>query len=74
MCHRGHQADADPLADVGAKDITAHVNFTGIALAGQDAGLEVLGYCTQARFLINCGILPMMEAAAAGRARDGARG
>ena len=34
MCHRGHQADGDPLADVGEKDITAHVNFTGIALAG----------------------------------------
>jgi len=63
MCHRGHQADGDPLADVGAKDITAHVNFTGVALAGQDAGLEVLGYCSQARFLLNAGILPMMEQA-----------
>lgn len=63
MCHRAHQADGDPLADVGAKDITAHVNFTGVALAGQEAGLEVLGYCSQARFLLNAGILPMMEAA-----------
>ena len=63
MCHRGHLADADPLADVGAKDITAHVDFTGIALAGQDAGLEVLGYTSQARFLLNAGILPMMEPA-----------
>lgn len=57
MCHRAHRADTDPLADVGAKDITAHVNFTGIALAGQDAGLEVLGYTSQARFLLNCGLL-----------------
>lgn len=63
MCHRGHQADGDPLADVGEKDITAHVNFTGIALAGQGAGLEVLGYCNQARFLLNAGIVPMMEQA-----------
>ncbi|SCK42208.1 SAM-dependent methyltransferase, MidA family [Variovorax sp. HW608] len=63
MCHRGHQADGDPLSDVGEKDITAHVNFTGIALAGQNAGLEVLGYCNQARFLLNAGILPMMEEA-----------
>lgn len=61
MCHRGHQADGDPLSDVGAKDITAHVNFTAIALAGQEAGLEVLGYASQARFLLNSGILPMME-------------
>jgi SAM-dependent MidA family methyltransferase len=57
MCHRGHRADADPLADVGDKDITAHVDFTGIALAGQEAGFEVLGYATQARFLMNCGLL-----------------
>jgi SAM-dependent MidA family methyltransferase len=63
MCHRGHAADGDPLADVGEKDITAHVNFTGIALAGQDAGFEVLGYCSQARFLLNAGLLPAMEQA-----------
>ena len=61
MCHRAHMADGDPLSDVGLKDITAHVNFTGIALAGQNAGLEVLGYCSQARFLLNCGLLTHME-------------
>ena len=61
MCHRAHQADADPLADVGLKDITAHVNFTGVALAAQDAGLSVLGYASQARFLLNCGLAPMLE-------------
>lgn len=58
MCHQLHKADADPLQDVGRKDITAHVNFTGVALAGQDAGLHVLGYTSQAHFLINCGLLP----------------
>jgi SAM-dependent MidA family methyltransferase len=58
MCHQLHKADSDPLADVGRKDITAHVNFTGVALAAQDAGLNVLGYTTQAHFLINCGLLP----------------
>nr|WP_243738725.1 SAM-dependent methyltransferase [Aquabacterium commune] len=56
MCHHAHTADADPLAMVGDKDITAHVNFTGIALAGQEAGWEVLGYCSQGRFLTNCGL------------------
>jgi SAM-dependent MidA family methyltransferase len=64
MCHRAHLADADPLAAVGDKDITAHVNFTGIALAGQSAGFEVLGYATQARFLMNCGLLELLEGAA----------
>lgn len=61
MCHRAHQADPDPLADVGLKDITAHVNYTGIALAAQEAGLHVLGYCSQARFLFNCGLAQLME-------------
>ena len=60
MCHRAHRADGDALADVGSKDITAHVNFTGIALAGQSAGLEVIGYTSQGRFLLNCGLLEGM--------------
>jgi SAM-dependent MidA family methyltransferase len=63
MCHRAHRADTDPLVDIGQKDITAHVDFTGIALAGQDAGLKVLGYTSQARFLMNCGLLDLLEGA-----------
>ena len=61
MCHRAHQADGDPLQDVGEKDITAHVNFTGIALAAQEAGLDVLGYTSQARFLLNCGLADLLQ-------------
>jgi len=61
MCHRGHRADGDPLVEPGLKDITAHVDFTGIALAGQDAGLQVLGYTSQARFLMNCGLLDALR-------------
>jgi len=67
MCHRAHQVDDNPLLDVGLKDITAHVNFTAMALAAQDQrlpegqGWSVLGYTTQAHFLINCGLLPKME-------------
>jgi SAM-dependent MidA family methyltransferase len=67
MCHRAHRADTDPLVDVGDKDITAHVDFSAVALAGQEAGLTVLGYTSQARFLLNCGLL---EGLAAGR-QDG---
>ena len=63
MCHRAHVADTDPLADTGAKDITAHVNFTGIAMAGQAGGLDVLGYTSQARFLMNCGLLDLLQGA-----------
>ena len=63
MCHRAHRADPDPLADVGDKDITAHVNFSGVALAAQEAGLDVVGYTTQARFLLNCGLLELLAGA-----------
>ena len=56
-CFRAHRHDDQPLLDVGLKDITAHVNFTGVALAAQDAGLSVLGYTSQGRFLLNCGVL-----------------
>ncbi len=63
MCHRGHLADPDPLVEVGLKDITAHVNFTGLALAAQDAAPDVgtLGYTTQAHFLLNAGLLSKLE-------------
>jgi SAM-dependent MidA family methyltransferase len=63
MCHRAHRSDHNPLADVGLKDITAHVNFSAIALAGQNAGLTVLGYANQARFLMNCGIMQLLQGA-----------
>ena len=63
MCHRAHRADTNPLIHVGEKDITAHVNFTGIAVAAQAAGLDVLGYTTQARFLMNCGLLDLLTGA-----------
>lgn len=61
MCHKAHVADTDPLVDVGSKDITSHVNFTGIALAAQNNGLEVLGYTSQAHFLLNCGLAELMK-------------
>jgi SAM-dependent MidA family methyltransferase len=63
MCHQAHQSDMNPLVAVGLKDITAHVNFTGIALAGQDQGLHVLGYTSQARFLLNLGLAEAMAQA-----------
>ena len=66
VCHRLHKVDDDPLADVGLKDITAHVNFTGTAVAAQEAGFEVLGYTSQAHFLINCGLGPKLDALAQG--------
>ena len=61
MCHHAHRSDADPLSDIGRKDITAHVNFTAMALSAQDAGLHCLGYTSQGHFLINSGLLALLE-------------
>ena len=63
MCHHLHEADDNPLDKPGLKDVTAHVNFTGVAVAAQNAGLEVLGYTCQAHFLFNLGLTQRMEAA-----------
>jgi SAM-dependent MidA family methyltransferase len=73
MCHHGHLADPDPLSELGQKDITAHVNFSGLALAAQEAGLPTLGYTTQARFLINCGLVPLLAQAPLGERIAGQR-
>ena len=62
MCHHRQQTDAKPLTNIGNKDITAHVNFTDVANAGIAAGGKVLGYATQAKFLINGGITERLAA------------
>lgn len=55
MCHYRHHAHPDPFYYPGLQDITAHVDFTAMALAAQDAGAEVLGYLNQAGFLLAAG-------------------
>jgi SAM-dependent MidA family methyltransferase len=60
MCHYRHRAHDDPFFLPGLQDITAHVNFTDIAECGIDAGLEMLGYTSQAFFLINNGIAELL--------------
>ncbi len=61
MCHYRHHSFDDPFFYPGLTDITAHVDFTAIADAALEAGLEVLGYVSQAHFLINCGLLQRLE-------------
>lgn len=62
MCHYRHRAHDDPLTLVGLQDITAHVDFTAIAEAGREAGLMLLGYTSQAAFLIGSGLEQLMAA------------
>lgn len=61
MCHYRQMAHDDPFLYPGLQDITAHVDFTAIAEAGVASGLDVLGYTTQAQFLINCGITDLLS-------------
>jgi len=56
LCHFRHRFHDDPFTRPGLQDITAWVDFTAVAGAGQAAGLEVAGYTTQAHFLIGCGL------------------
>lgn len=60
MCHYRQRAHADPLWLPGLNDITAHVDFSACAQAAHTGGLDVLGYTSQARFLMNCGILELL--------------
>jgi len=56
MCHYRQRAHDDPLGFVGLQDITAHVDFSAVAAAGRAAGLSLLGYTSQAAFLLDCGL------------------
>jgi len=60
MCHLRHHAHGDPFVAPGLQDITAHVDFTAMADAALEGGLEVMGYASQARFLMNAGLLEIL--------------
>ncbi|MFL6657621.1 MAG: class I SAM-dependent methyltransferase [Massilia sp.] len=62
MCHYRHHAHPEPFYLPGLQDITAHVDFTAMALAAQDAGAEVLAYMNQAAFLLGAGIAELLLA------------
>ncbi len=55
-CHYRHRMHADPFFYPGLQDITAWVDFTRVADVASVAGLDVLGFTTQAHFLLAAGI------------------
>jgi SAM-dependent MidA family methyltransferase len=55
-CHFRHRAHDDPFINVGLQDITAWVDFSRVAEAAESADLDVLGFATQAGFLIGAGM------------------
>ncbi len=69
MAHIRHHAHDDVLAAPGIQDITAHVDFTAMAQAALDGGMDLLGFAAQGRYLMNAGLarhLPATDAAAVG--------
>ena len=61
MCHYRHRAHTDPFVWPGLQDLTVHVDFTAIAQAARAAGLDLLGYTTQARLLLDLGLLDEVQ-------------
>lgn len=59
--HYRHHVIHDPFSYLGLTDLTTHINFTDIAQAGCDAGLDLIGYTSQAHFLLNLGITDILE-------------
>jgi SAM-dependent MidA family methyltransferase len=73
LCYYKHRVSENPYVRVGRQDMTAHVDFTSLALTGREAGLQVLGFTTQEYFLIGLGIDQEMEARLASHQEDQAR-
>ena len=68
--HYRHHALDDPFHLPGLCDLTAHVDFTAVADAGIEAGLNVCGYTTQANFLLAGGITALLAETPADSAAD----
>jgi len=58
-CFYRHQRSNNPLGMPGLQDITAHVDFTRAAETAAASGCQLLGYTTQAAFLLSCGLLDL---------------
>jgi SAM-dependent MidA family methyltransferase len=55
MAYRQHSASPNPYQAPGAQDITAHVNFTALAAAAEQHGLQAQPLLTQSQFLMGIG-------------------
>ena len=55
MTYRRHSATPDPYQAPGEQDITAHVNFTALAAAAEQGGMQTHKLLTQSQFLMGIG-------------------
>jgi SAM-dependent MidA family methyltransferase len=56
MCHYRHRGHDDVFFWPGLQDITAWVDFTALAEAADACRFDVIGYSSQAMFLLGCGL------------------
>lgn len=61
LCYKKHRISEDPLTDIGAKDITAHVNFSALKRWANEAGLKNIGFTPQGQYLVSLGIDGLIE-------------
>lgn len=61
LCYAKHRAHNDPYQCPGEQDLTAHVNFSHMRQAAEEAGWRQLWYGTQKRFLIESGIMDKLS-------------
>lgn len=73
VCHYRHHGHDDVFFWPGLQDITAFVDFTAVAEAGAACGLELAGYCSQAMFLLGCGLDQLLQPSARNADVDFAR-
>ena len=69
LCHYRHRCHEDPFHYPGLQDITASVDFTAVAQAALEHGLQLAGYTSQAHFLIGCGLADLAASAQNGSGR-----
>ena len=71
--HYRQRAHNDPFLHPGLQDLTASVDFTALAEAGNSAGFEVAAYLPQAQFLIASGLQEAFAAEHAAAGDEAAR-
>ena len=69
MGYYRHRAFDDPLWYPGLQDMTAFVDFTAVAEAAVASGFELQGFTSQGNFLLDCGLLDLVQAQASDDSR-----
>ncbi len=63
-CHYRHRVHHDPLVLVGLQDLTAHVDFSALARAAAEVGIDCIGFGSQGSFLLGAGLLEHLASSA----------